>query len=377
MIPLRVLHVCTGSGPVGTEGAAVVGRWMAAAGHGVMAISAGGDWGTTEVVPTLGGILGWFGKTSRLARDRIQAFAPDLIQVHGANAISVGLRLHRRLQVPLVAWIHEEPTRGQAPLVRDRRIHWVVTASEHLRALAAGDLRIPRDRIALLPAACDVPAPGTRSVDGRLAVGIDADRHDERFLEDLVTGLADLRRSGISLRLVVSAGIRAQRVIKRSAGDLPVRRIDPGAGGMAELVQASDVLVHVPASEGHLLVVRLAMAMGRVVVVAGCGGPGELVRERIDGRVVAPGNVESIIDAIRDLADAPVRRRQGQAAAEFARNWSAPVVGEALVALYRTALGGGNAAQATTGSWCRRATTRRHEPLPAGADATTVQAERQ
>jgi hypothetical protein len=48
-------------------------------------------------------------------------------------------------------------------------------------------------------------------------------------------------------------------------------------------------------------------------------------------------------------------------------------VGEALIELYRTALGGGSAAQATTGSWCRRATTRRHDPVPSGSDDAAVQ----
>jgi glycosyltransferase involved in cell wall biosynthesis len=122
-----------------------------------------------------------------------------------------------------------------------------------------------------------------------------------------------------------------------------------------------------PEREGHLLPVRQAMAMGRVAVVAGMGGAGELVRDGIDGRVVAPGNAESAVDAIRDLADAPLRRRHGHAAAAAAGNWSVPVVGEALIALYNTALGGGSVAQAATGSWCRRQTTRRHDPIGAGS----------
>jgi glycosyltransferase involved in cell wall biosynthesis len=282
--------------------------------------------------------------------------------------------LQRRLRAPLVLWLHEEPPRRDAALVRDRRIAWVVAGSEHLRAVAAADLRVPRDRIALLPAACERVQAGTRSVDGRLAVGIDTHRHGERLLEDLAAGLADLRRAGVSLRLVAVADGPRLRALRRGAGELQVQVLPSQAGCTAALVQSSDVVLHMPEREGHLLPVRLAMAMGRVAVVAGVGGAGELVRDGIDGRVVAPGNGESAIDAIRDLADAPLRRRQGQAAAAAAGNWSAAVVGEALIALYRTALGGGSVAQAATGSWCRRQTTRRHDPIGAGSGGSAPEA---
>jgi glycosyltransferase involved in cell wall biosynthesis len=374
MIPLRVLHVCPPGDPVASEAAAVVGRWMAGAGHAVLAAADQGDWTGGEVLPAVRGPLGWFTRAGRLHRAKVQAFAPDLIQVHGCGALRAGLRLQRRLRAPLVLWLHEEPPRRDAALVRDRRIAWVVAGSEHLRAVAAADLRVPRDRIALLPAACERVQAGTRSVDGRLAVGIDADRHGERLLEDLAAGLADLRRAGVSLRLVAVADGPRLRALRRGAGELQLQVLPSGAGRTAALVQASDLVLHMPEREGHLLPVRLAMAMGRVAVVAGAGGAGELVRDGIDGRVVAPGNVESAIDAIRDLADAPVRRRQGQAAAVAAGNWSAAVVGEALIALYHTALGGGSVAQAATGSWCRRQTTRRHDPIGAGSDGTAPEA---
>jgi hypothetical protein len=367
MIPLRVLHVCPPADAVACEAAAVVGRWMAAEGHGVLAVADQGDWTGGEVVLAARGPLGWFSRAGRRSRSRIQAFAPDLIQVHGCAALRAGLRLQRRLRAPLVLWLHDEPPRRDAALLRDRRIAWVVAGSEHLRAAAAADLRVPRDHIALLPAACAAAQPGTRSVDGRLAVGIDAARHGERLLEDLAAGLADLRRAGVSLRLVAVADGPRLRALRRGLGELQFQVLAGGAGRTAALVQASDILVHMPEREGHLLPVRQAMAMGRVAVVAGMGGAGELVRDGIDGRVVAPGNAESAVDAIRDLADAPVRRRQGQAAAAAAGNWSVPVVGEALIALYNTALGGGSVAQAATGSWCRRQTTRRHDPIGAGS----------
>lgn len=374
MIPLRILHVCPPGDPVTSEGAAVVGRWMVDEGHGVLAVADQGDWSRATVVPTAPGPFAWLRKPGRRARAAILAFAPDLIQVHGFAALRDGLRLQRRLRAPLVLWLHDEPPRRVAGLLQDRRIAWVAAGSEHLRAVAA-DLRVSRDRIALLPAACERVQAGTRTMDGRLAVGIDAARHGERLLEDLAAGLADLRRAGVSLRLVAVADGPRLRALRRGVGDLQFQVLAGGAGSTAALVQASDVVVHMPEREGHLLPVRLAMAMGRVAVVGGMGGAGELVRDGIDGRVVAPGNAESAIDAIRHLADAPVRRRHGQAASAAAVNWSAPIVGEALIALYRSALGGGSVAQAATGTWCRRQTTRRHDPIGAGSGGSTPEAD--
>ena len=90
--------------------------------------------------------------------------------------------------------------------------------------------------------------------------------------------------------------------------------------------------------EGYGMVVREAMAFGRAVVATRVGGLADAVDDGVDGLLVPPGDVPALRVAIeRLLADEELRTRLGAAArAKAEREWSADVVGDELVAVYRS-----------------------------------------
>lgn len=76
----------------------------------------------------------------------------------------------------------------------------------------------------------------------------------------------------------------------------------------------ADVLVLPTLGEGLGLVVLEAMASGLPVVVS-ANGPGEVVRQGVDGFIVPAGDAEPLADRLRALADSPeLRLKMGAAA---------------------------------------------------------------
>jgi glycosyltransferase involved in cell wall biosynthesis len=84
---------------------------------------------------------------------------------------------------------------------------------------------------------------------------------------------------------------------------------------MPEILAGLDVLVHCPtAPEPFGRVLAEAMAVGRPLVAARCGGISEVVEDGVTGVLVRPGDVDGFVTAIaRLLDDLPLRERMGQA----------------------------------------------------------------
>ncbi len=94
--------------------------------------------------------------------------------------------------------------------------------------------------------------------------------------------------------------------------------------------------------EGLPLVLTEAMACGVPVIATDVGAARELVRDGTDGFIVPPGDVESLADAIRNLAEnIQLRQKMGQNARQ--RVWaefSSDQMGRKTVELYKTILKG-------------------------------------
>jgi glycosyltransferase involved in cell wall biosynthesis len=106
---------------------------------------------------------------------------------------------------------------------------------------------------------------------------------------------------------------------------------------VARWLEGADVVVHasrIPEPFGQVVVE--GMAAGAAVVATRGGGPSELVRDGVDGLLVAPDDVASMAAALRRLAgDATERQRLGAAArARVAELTDPTVIGAAVAAVH-------------------------------------------
>lgn len=79
---------------------------------------------------------------------------------------------------------------------------------------------------------------------------------------------------------------------------------------VSRAMHACDIFVLPSFAEGVPVVLMEAMASGRPVVATQVAGVGELVQDGENGLLVLPGDVESLVEAIRTLAHDPDRRRR-------------------------------------------------------------------
>ena len=83
---------------------------------------------------------------------------------------------------------------------------------------------------------------------------------------------------------------------------------------------AFDALILPSANEGTPVSAIEALAGGRPVVATDVGGVPDVVRDGVDGFLVAPGDVDAMADRLARLAaDADLRRRMGEAGSASVR----------------------------------------------------------
>jgi glycosyltransferase involved in cell wall biosynthesis len=77
--------------------------------------------------------------------------------------------------------------------------------------------------------------------------------------------------------------------------------------------------------------------MGLPVVASDAGGPAEIIRSGVDGLLVAPGDVDALVDALCALAaDSALRRRLGASAKTRASDFRADVIAPRFVDVYES-----------------------------------------
>lgn len=347
MIPLRILHVLDPVVLAGVRaGPASLLPWLTAQGHAVSVVALGPS--PVEGFTCLGRRQGWWAwwrRDRRAAVVAAGAWGADLVHAHGESAIAPAVELARGLATQLVV----EPITLAAPAtlraLRDGCIAAMLLPSEEHRSTLLADPRMPRDRAVVLPAGVDAVLPAPRTVDGALVVGARLRRRED--VRTLAGALAHLRASGLAASAVVSL----TEGLAEPADPAGWRIVAPGA----ELAEA-DVLVELASTDLPMCHVVDALAAGRPVVGVAAGMVPELVQDGRTGVLVPPGDAVALAGALRQLAAADQRSTCAAAAFTSARRHDIGLVGEAVLGVYRAAIGGSSAGGATT--WKRLTTER-------------------
>ncbi len=197
------------------------------------------------------------------------------------------------------------------------------------------------------------PADGTLSLlyAGRL------EKQTKRVL-DLVQLVAAIRGSGVPVRLTIAgdgpAGdeLRVAALAAGVLGSFDFRGVVP-LGSMPALIDASDALVLVSASEGMPTVVMEAMAAGRpVAITIGCGMAASVVHHGINGVIAPTGDMRMLGGALASAFRAGSLGAMGAAAHATALSAFSPAaMGPAYDAFVREASEGRAAREPAAQRW--------------------------
>lgn len=373
MIGLRVMHLATSPAAAAGGDVLTTMNWLTTNGHTV-ALAAGGDGEIpgVEMIRFRSGAASWWLGGKRSLIDQVQAWKPDLLHLHGAEAMAAARALGSGLELPVVVSVDQVLPAARARGLRDAMVSWVLVPTEAHRAHYIGRAKLARDCVSVLPFAIDVEhmaAVGADTVGDALTVGVEV-HDDDPALLPLVAAVAKLRGGGALVKLAISAGPGAKR--EDLINTLAEHQTDGwcevlNARGHDALITRCDVLVQPAGDERSVAAVIVAMAAGRAVVAAANTGMDELLSDGTTGLLVSPGDQAALDAALTRLVqDAVLRRRLGDAAQMHARaRYAISVVGPALVELYQLAI----SAQQNPGSkgdgsraYKRRVTTRIDQP---------------
>ncbi|MGE0449618.1 MAG: glycosyltransferase family 4 protein [Vicinamibacterales bacterium] len=271
--------------------------------------------------------------------DRLEADRIDLLYCNNMNVKTVGAMAARRHGTPCVFHVrnvHEHPgkvflygrTLARLPYVK-RIIAVSDAAAAPYRRYAPEKVEVIRNGVEL--AAFDpavVPRGGLRRdlglPDTAVIVGFTGQLIPRKGVDVLIRAVATLLPARPHLHLVLlglpptGSAVDYLAEYTRLAASL-------GAGGRVHFAGFRDDvrpavvdfdLLALPAWQDPFpRSVIEAMALGRPVVASAVGGIPEIVEDGVHGRLVGPGDVASLADAIADLVDSEERRRTMGAAA--------------------------------------------------------------
>jgi glycosyltransferase involved in cell wall biosynthesis len=233
-------------------------------------------------------------------------------------------------------------------MLRDPRVGWVLIPTESHRAHYLSKVGLSRDRVTFLPPGVDVAAAGAipyRGSDGATVVGFTGPCDATSGVENLVAALKQVSATHAVRGLYRAASSAdADRFVELVADTLPdsaVPLVDVAPLGCADFPARIDVFADC-GTDDHVSVAMIeAMACARPVLALAVGGTPELVRDGQTALLVPPDRPEALAAALTQLTDPERRRVLGEAGRSLAgARYDLAVVGQAMVELYRVAIGG-------------------------------------
>ena len=324
-------------------------------------------------VRSLEGPLGMAGAVGR-ARRLVADVRPDLVHTTLFEADLVGRAAAGR--VPVVTSLVNDAygaAQADAPGLRRwklgaarlldaasaRRVVRFHAISGHVAELMAARLRVPRERIEVVPRGRDPAALGTRTparrAAARAALGLGPDtplvlaaaRHEhQKGLDVLLAAFPAVARAAPGARLAVAGRTGNQtprlRAAAEGSGLGPAVGLLGARGDVAELLCAADVFVVPSRWEGFGSVLLEAMALEAPIVASDLPAVREVVTHGDSALLVAPERPVELAAAVTaTLADpAGAASRARRARERFLASFTVDRVADAMAGFYRRALAG-------------------------------------
>jgi glycosyltransferase involved in cell wall biosynthesis len=314
----------------------------------------------------------------------LRRLRPHIVHLNDAPLVPAAL-LSRRRGVPVV-W-HLRSSLPEAPSRRSEAMRAAVSrladSAIAIDADVARSYGAPNVEVIFNPVAIPPPVDDRESAAAKERLGLDATRMAVGMLgylyalkgwPDLLTAVADVRRSGLSVSaLLVGGTVRpgewfetpaaralvAIRAVRNEQSDLAGSiaslgledsvTILPFGTDIDDVYRALDVVCFPNRGLGIGRPILEGQAFGRAVVASGSVDGAGIIEDGVTGLLVPRSNPAGLAAALRIVADPETRARIGSAGrAHAARSYAPEVVAEALARLYhRVLLGGAHIATGT------------------------------
>ncbi len=270
------------------------------------------------------------------------AYAYGACRLSGAGPLVVSSRtsmpIARRLSRALHAWVFRraDAVIANSVAVRD------FTASYY--GVAAGSIRVIPNGVAIeafqpRPEAAAALRRRAGAGPGDLLVGTLGRLSREKNVALFVSMAGEIARTVPAARFLIAGDGPERRRLEEMARALSVseRAFFAGAGeDVASVLGAMDLFVATSDTEGMPNAVMEAMAASLPVVATRVGGTEEVLADGTAGRLVPPGDLAPLVEAVEGLLrDGALRRKMGEEGrARIAKEFSAGRMVDATIGLY-------------------------------------------
>jgi len=263
--------------------------------------------------------LGFIGRLRHLIRSE----NPDMLHIHSRRGDLLAALAGRLESIPMIHSRRvDNPPRWVDTHIKFPLFETIVTISEGIRDVLI-DAGVPAERVMCVPSAVDTECyrPGCDEAwfrsefalaKGETAIGMIAQligrKGHEVLFDALPTVLGHHPRARVLLFGQGPMDAELQTSVR--ARGLEDAVIFAGyRNDMARVMPCLDLVVHPAWMEGLGVSLLEAAACGVPIVATRAGGIPEIVKDGVNGRLIAPGDSAALASAIIDLLDDPSRRR--------------------------------------------------------------------